>query len=163
MKSWFTCCAVIFLLGLLFLNSKVLAQDSGLIAEDYKHIKVSVRQMTKDGKKLGLSVDSVQSEVESQLRKHDLIPTDKPKLEGLNIMVIVSSNAYSIEIAFERMMSYYCKGKTYYINAKAWHAGSTGTHGGNAAPILQILEKKLNIFIAQYVADNEKVLSFSNE
>lgn len=154
-------CAIFLYLGLICLVSCPAAGDSGLITDDYKNISVKIGRITEDGEKLGLSRDLILSKVRSQLSTNGLTVVDKERLENLTVTVIVKSKAFSIEIAYERLFDYYSGGKTYYVDAKAWQAGSTGTHGESAAYVLEVLEKKLDLFITQYIKDNELTITAS--
>ena len=100
---------------------------------------------------IGLTMDRLQTMAESRLRAARLY--DATVVPYLYVNVNVVSSAYSLRVAYNKLMYDGASGETSY--AATWAIGSAGTHGGNAGFILQSLSEHLDGFILAYLRVNE--------
>ena len=155
---------VYWVLFLFVLNANAEAKewDSGLIIENYKRVRISIKDISDDGKKIYLTKDAVRSKVVSQLQKNGLVPTNDPTIEGvLSIQLNVFQDTCAINISFNRLVYYSSRHKTYVTFGKVWHKNAILIHSGDASYILNSLETHMDDFISAYKRENEKIPPYS--
>ena len=119
---------------------------------DCSPVGLSISNLSSDAKKLGLTREAVQANLESRLRSARLYTSD-----GLESYVFVSvnvvGNAFSIELQFKKLVYDRFSGNTFF--AVTWETGSTGTHGGRADYILSSISQAMDRFLLNFLRVNE--------
>ena len=133
--------------------------DTGLETANYKHVAVLVEGLTgADAGSMGLTKDRIQTRVELRLRSAGLIPgkaSSKSKTY-LYVLIGVVRKAHSISVRYRRGVSFITGDQQYRKSATTWNVASVGTHGGEAAYIINALDKYLDEFLNEYLKVNQK-------
>ena len=104
------------------------------------------------GEEIGMTEERIQTAAESRLRAARLYTTDNQD-HFLYVNVNISDRAFSIHVGYSKWLhdTTLAQGGM----AETWHAGSVGTHGGDAGYILQTLSEHMDRFVVEYLRVNE--------
>ncbi len=149
------------ILLLLLISAPVGAQTmsvSGLETANYKFVDVVIENLSADARSIGLTRDHIQTRVELRLRSAGLTPRNELRKKTiLYVRITVVRDAYSVAVEYNRRVDFTTGNRRYRHNAAVtWFSGSTGTHGDNAAFIMNSLDGLLDEFLNAYLKVNQK-------
>ena len=100
---------------------------------------------------IGLTVDRIQTMVESRLRGARLYDVAAFPILYVNVKVV--SRGFSLNVDYRKRLYDPVSDESFY--ATTWTIGGAGTHSGDAGFILQGLSEYLDSFILEYLRVNE--------
>ncbi len=132
---------------------------SGLETANYKYVAVVVEGLAADERRIDLTEDRIRNRVELRLRSAGLTPgNDVTQNDAwLYVIVAVAGKAFHTSVEYQRRVEFTTGNRRYRHNAAVtWFSGSTGTHGDNAAYIMNGLDQLLDKFLNAYLKVNQK-------
>ena len=135
-----------------------LASESGLETANYKYVAVLVEELSADAGSIGLTKDRIRTRVELRLRSAGLTPgKDFSKNETyLYVNVNVTRGAFNNRVEYKRQVDFTTGNRRYLGFSATWHTGRAGTHGRDAAYIMNSLDRALDKFLNEYLKANQK-------
>ena len=111
-----------------------------------------VERLSADAADIGLTKGRIQTTAEARLRSARIYD-DSERSPYLYIQVTVVGRAFSYDINFNKRL--YDPVTDRRSSATTWNTGGTGTHGGDASYVLQVLSEQLDRFVVEYLRVNE--------
>ncbi len=135
-----------------------LVSDSGLETANYKSVAVLVEDLPAGAGRIGLTKDRIRTRVELRLRSAGLTPgNDSSKNHALlYVNINVGNGAFSTSVEYNRRVEFTTGNRRYGSFGTTWTAASTGTHGRDAAYIVNWLDQHLDKFLNAYLKANQK-------
>jgi hypothetical protein len=135
--------------------------DSGLRVEDFTDVAVSITELSREAKDVGLSRVQIESVVKPLLRKGRLQPVEYRETEGrkrdgafLQVDVTVVGQVCEVSLRFRRIVVYTVGFRRYYtFGATTWRSEETEIVDG-VAPVLASLERQMRRFVREYFEAN---------
>ena len=132
----------------------------GLEAENYPEVEYLIEGLPDDARAIGLTKSHLRTRVELRLREARLVPIDSTNNDSptpiLYVAVMVVGEAFSIDLKFARWVSYIVDSLEYFGRIISWETGNLGTHGGNAAYIIDSMDRYLDQFLNEYLKTNQR-------
>jgi hypothetical protein len=138
--------------------SAQLSPESGLETVNYKYVSVVIEGLPADAGSIGLTKDRVQTRVELRLRSAGLTlghNSAKNKVY-LYVNVNVSGGTFATSIEYKRLVDFTTGNRLYRLMATTWEFNIVGTHGRDAAYIMNGLDQYLDKFLNEYLKANQK-------
>jgi len=125
--------------------------ENGLETANYKYVAVAVENFSADAGSIGLTEDRIRTRVELRLRSAGLTPGDDVTKNSAVLVVIVHvvGRAFTILFRYERKVDFTTGNRRYRYVAATWKSAIMGTHTGNAAYIMDVLDGRMDEADAQ--------------
>ena len=132
--------------------------ESGLETANYKYVAVSVEALPAAARSIGLTKDRIQTRVELRLRSAGLTPGNDSTKNNTNLYVNINivGGAFNVAVRYNRLVNFTTGNRVYSYTAATWNSASAGTHGGDAAFIMNWLDSLLDEFLNEYLKANQK-------
>jgi predicted phage tail protein len=122
----------------------------------YRNLYVVIEKLSPDAQRIGLTDTVVRNRVELRLRAAGIKPVGTlERADYLYVMIGVVGAAFSVEVTFDRSVTYFDGASMREAAAATWSKSFLGTHGFNATYILGGVDQVLNDFLNAYLRANQ--------